>query len=213
MKTAHTREKEALSRILASGAFSRAPNLERILVYLCEKSFSGEGGHVKEFHLATEVLGRPATFDPKKDSIVRVEIHRLRKRLKDYYDKTPDEAVRILLPEKSYLPEFQVVDPVQRLDHDPLDPQVVAPDPLHQLGVVLALHQDPGGPGDPGATATDRDRAARGPGRGGRAQRAHRHQPDRAAVQPESGAERERAAAAVPVLEHDQVQATALLGP
>jgi hypothetical protein len=66
---------------------------------------------VKEFHLATEVLGRPLTFDPKKDSIVRVELHRLRKRLKDYYDKTPGEPVRILLPEKSYVPEFQVSSP------------------------------------------------------------------------------------------------------
>jgi hypothetical protein len=107
MEPTHQREREALSRLLASGAFSRAPNLEKILVYLCEKSFEGRGGQVKEFHLATEVLGRPETFDPKKDSIVRVEIHRLRKRLKDYYDKTPGEPLRIQLPEKSYIPEFQ----------------------------------------------------------------------------------------------------------
>ncbi len=105
----HSREREALRRLLESGAFSRAPNLEKILVYLCEKYFNGEGNQVKEFHIATEVLSRPETFDPKKDSIVRVEIHRLRKRLKDYYEKTPDEPVRILFPEKSYLPEFQVV--------------------------------------------------------------------------------------------------------
>ena len=129
MGTAHTREKEALSRILASGAFSRAPNLERILVYLCEKSFTGESGQVKEFHLATEVLGRPATFDPKKDSIVRVEIHRLRKRLKDYYEKTPDEPVRILLPEKSYVPEFQVFDPEQAARNVP----VSMPTPVAQV--------------------------------------------------------------------------------
>ena len=109
-ETVTSREREALARLLASGAFSRAPNLERILIYLCEKHFSGEGHQVKEFHLATEVLGRPETFDPKKDSIVRVELHRLRKRLKDYYEKTPTEPIRILLPEKTYVPEFQVLE-------------------------------------------------------------------------------------------------------
>ena len=135
METAHSREKEALSRILASGAFSRAPNLERILVYLCQKSFEGDSGQVKEFHLATEVLGRPATFDPKKDSIVRVEIHRLRKRLKDYYDKTPDEPVRILLPEKSYVPEFQFLDSRQEIAPEPpvaLELPVPVPPPPQQ---------------------------------------------------------------------------------
>ena len=110
-ETAHVREREALGRLLASGAFSRAPNLEKILVYLCEKHFAGDSQQVKEFHLATEVLGRPGSFDPKKDSIVRVELHRLRKRLKDYYEKTPAEPIRILLPEKTYAPEFQVLLP------------------------------------------------------------------------------------------------------
>ena len=33
-----------------------------------------------------EALGRPADFDQKRDSIVRVEAHRLRKRLREYYE-------------------------------------------------------------------------------------------------------------------------------
>ena len=41
----------------------------------------------------------------------------------------------------------QVVDAVERLDDDALDPQVVAPDPLDQLRIVLAL--------DPDAAATE----------------------------------------------------------
>ena len=54
----------------------------------------------------------------------------------------------------------QVVGAVERLDDDPLDPQVVAPHPLDQLGVVRALDQDAAGPGDPGGapgTATEPD--------------------------------------------------------
>ena len=60
----------------------------------------------------------------------------------------------------------QVVDAVQRLDDDALDPQVVAPDLLHQLGVVLALDVDAALAGDPRAGAGDVGRA------GGAARRA-----------------------------------------
>ncbi len=49
----------------------------------------------------------------------------------------------------------EVVDAVQRLDDDPLDPQVVAPHLLHQLGVVLALDVDAAGTRDAGAGVVD----------------------------------------------------------
>ena len=56
----------------------------------------------------------------------------------------------------------QVVDAAEELHDDALDPQVVAPDLLDQLGVVAALDEDPAGPGDPGLGAVDGDRAAGG---------------------------------------------------
>ena len=56
----------------------------------------------------------------------------------------------------------QVVQPVDRFHDDALDPQVVAPDPLDQRGVVNALHPDPGRPGGPGAQSGDDSRAGRG---------------------------------------------------
>ena len=65
----------------------------------------------------------------------------------------------------------QVVDAAEVLDGDALDPQVVAPDLLDQLGVVAALDVDAARQRDPGAGVGDRARArrrARGPGRRGR---------------------------------------------
>ena len=103
----HQAEREALARLLASGIFTRASNLEKMTVYLCHKHFEGEAGLIKEYHVATEALGRSGDFDPKKDSIVRVELHRLRRRLREYYEAHPDEPIRISIPEKSYSPEFQ----------------------------------------------------------------------------------------------------------
>ena len=44
----------------------------------------------------------------------------------------------------------EVVDAAEVLHDDALDPQVVAPDLLDQLGVVPALDEDPARPGDPG---------------------------------------------------------------
>lgn len=99
---------DAVNRFLASGEFSRSPNLEKIFRYLTEQYFAGRSAEIKEFTLATEALGRGVDFDPKRDSIVRVEMHRLRRRLRDYYARVgASEPVHVFLPEKSYTPEFQ----------------------------------------------------------------------------------------------------------
>ena len=100
-------ERQALESLLASGEFHRSPNLEKILSYLCHQYFQGKGNLVKEYSIATEALDRKEDFDPKRDSIVRVEMHRLRRRLKDYYaSKGASNPIRITLPDKSYIPEF-----------------------------------------------------------------------------------------------------------
>ena len=54
-----------------------------------------------------DALGRPAQFDQKRDSIVRVEAHRLRKRLREYYEaEGVDHAIRIDMPSGQYAPRF-----------------------------------------------------------------------------------------------------------
>ncbi|HLJ49606.1 MAG TPA: malectin domain-containing carbohydrate-binding protein [Bryobacteraceae bacterium] len=41
---------------------------------------------VKEYQIGVEVLSRPPTFDPAEDASARVEAHRLRKRLREFYE-------------------------------------------------------------------------------------------------------------------------------
>ncbi len=101
---------DAVKALLASGVFDRSKGQERLFLYLCENFFTGRSEELKEFTVATEAFGRPADFDPKDDSIVRVEMHRLRKRLREYYQDKPG-AVRIILPEKSYQLDFQFPQP------------------------------------------------------------------------------------------------------
>lgn len=102
-----TQEKNELQSVLASGIFNRAPNLAQVLTYVCEKYFEGEADLIKEYNIAVEALGRPPGFDQKRDSIVRVEAHRLRKRLREYYEaEGAGHPVRIDIPSGQYAPQF-----------------------------------------------------------------------------------------------------------
>jgi hypothetical protein len=97
------RELEAVTAALAH--FSR---LLRLITYIGEKYFSGETDQLSEYSIATEVFGRSrSTFNPGEDAIVRVEAHRLRKRLKEYYEKEgKDHPVHLSIPPGSYVPVF-----------------------------------------------------------------------------------------------------------
>jgi hypothetical protein len=103
----YTREKAEVEAVLASGILNRAPNLVQILTYICAKSFEGSAGAIKEYNIAVEALGRPADFDQRRDSIVRVEAHRLRKRLREYYENEGAEhRIQINIPPGQYAPSF-----------------------------------------------------------------------------------------------------------
>ncbi len=102
-------EHQSLKSVLASASFDRSRSLSKLLNYICNKYFDNQTDEIKEYSIAVEALGRPADFDPKKDAIVRVEMHRLRKRLREYYsDRGGADPVRIALAEKGYVPEFIV---------------------------------------------------------------------------------------------------------
>lgn len=106
-KTQFSEERQELEAVLNSGIFARSPSLAQFLRYICEKFFEGHGEEIKEYNVAVDALGRPADFDQKKDSIVRVEAHRLRKRLQDYYrGDGAAHPFQITIPPGSYVPVF-----------------------------------------------------------------------------------------------------------
>jgi TolB-like protein len=75
-----------LDRVLASPGFANADRLSRFLRFVVERTLEGEGDQLKEYRLGTEVFDRPDDYDPRLDSIVRVEARRLRSKLTEYYD-------------------------------------------------------------------------------------------------------------------------------
>lgn len=80
----------------------------RFLRFVVERSLAGEGERLKEYVIGTEVFDRGTDYDPRVDSIVRVEAGRLRTKLAEYYRNggTADE-VRIGLNKGSYAPFFE----------------------------------------------------------------------------------------------------------
>ena len=97
-----------LSAILVSAPFARSKRSSTLLQFLVSQSLKNEGERVKEYVIAVEVFGREESFDPRIDSLVRVEVNRLRSRLKAYYDGPgAADRVRIDVPVGSYLPAYE----------------------------------------------------------------------------------------------------------
>src|ERR1035438_7687765 len=100
-------ERAELEAVLSSDAFARSPIVAQMLKYICERHFAGQAHEIKEYNIAVEAFGRPANFDQARDSIVRVEAHRLRKRLQEYYlQQGAGHQIQITLPPGNYVPQF-----------------------------------------------------------------------------------------------------------
>ncbi|HEY7181714.1 MAG TPA: malectin domain-containing carbohydrate-binding protein [Blastocatellia bacterium] len=100
-------EKAELEAVLASSLFVRTPSLANLLSYLCQKYFQGEADRLKEYTIGVEAFGRAPDFDKKEDSIVRVEIRRLREKLRQYYEtEGGDHSIRLTIPVGHYVPVF-----------------------------------------------------------------------------------------------------------
>lgn len=101
------RERAALYAALASGVFESKPRMASLLKYICERHFEGDTDAIKEYSIATDVFGRSQSFDPSTDSIVRVEVFRLRKKLREFYDgEGANQPIEIVLATGHYRPQF-----------------------------------------------------------------------------------------------------------
>jgi hypothetical protein len=105
-------EREELEYVLSSGVVDPESNPGKLLRYLCEKYFGGGDADLKERNIAMDVFHRPASFDKRSDSIVRVEAHRLRKRMAGFYaGPGRDRPLRIVIPVGQYAPVLETNAP------------------------------------------------------------------------------------------------------
>src|SRR4051812_48951036 len=96
-----------LERVLASKTFSRSPRISRFLGFVVEQTLAGQEDKLKEYLLGVEVFNRMDTFDPRIDSIVRVEARRLRYKLERYYEtEGQNDTVLLQFRKGCYVPSF-----------------------------------------------------------------------------------------------------------
>jgi hypothetical protein len=96
-------ERLEVEGLLNSEAFVRSPLQARLLKFLADTHFSGRRENLNEYTIAVEALGRPSEFDPALNSAVRVTMHRLREKLRRYYEtEGADHPVRIFVEEGHY---------------------------------------------------------------------------------------------------------------
>ena len=97
-----------LDRILASKGFASAGRLSKLLRYVVDKTLAGQSDQLKEYAVGVEVFERDEQYDPRLDSIVRVEAGRLRTKLDEYYNgHGTSSPVRISLPRGGYEAVFE----------------------------------------------------------------------------------------------------------
>lgn len=112
----------ALGALIESGVLGEGSRLRPLLRYLVVEELEGRGERLKAYSIATDVFGRGDDFDPNTDSIVRVEVHRLRQALDHYYaTQGADEPLQIHVPKGSYRPVLKAAPAAghggQRLAH------------------------------------------------------------------------------------------------
>lgn len=134
-----------LEKILTSSLFVRSERLCRFLRLTVGLAISGDTRHIKEYMLGRDVFDRGPDYDPRADSIVRVEARRLRKKLQEYYaDFGPGDPVLIEFPPGSYVPAFQYR---AAAPHQPTPMAVAESRPMNPLTVAvlpfLNLSPDP----------------------------------------------------------------------
>ena len=103
---------QQIDRLIKSHSLSGSESLCKLLRYLAEHSLDHPGVALKEYQIATEVLGRSGGFDPQSDSAVRVQAGRLRMKLAEYYaHEGREDPIVVELPKGSYSLTFHVRTP------------------------------------------------------------------------------------------------------
>ena len=99
-----------IERLMRSKTFETSEVHRRLLHYLAEKTLRGEADRLKEYTIGLEAFGKPSTYDPRQDSIVRLQIGRLRQKLTSYYQsEAAGDDVVITLPKGAFKLNFQIV--------------------------------------------------------------------------------------------------------
>jgi len=137
---------QQIEKLTKSHSLHSSESLCKLLRYLAEHSLDHPGVALKEYQIATEVLGRPAGFDPQSDSTVRVQAGRLRVKLAEYYaQEGANDPVLVEVPKGSYALTFQLrpsksalqVSPALSFEHQGKRPVILSSNRGWAIAVIV----------------------------------------------------------------------------
>jgi hypothetical protein len=97
-----------IERVLQSKAFRSSEVQRNLLAYLAEKSLAGTADSLKEYTVGLDVFSKPASYDPRQESVVRMHMARLRQKLAEYYrSEGAGDPILIELPKGGFKVTFE----------------------------------------------------------------------------------------------------------
>lgn len=114
-----------IQRIVQSKAFRTSEVQRNLLSYLAEKSMSGTADNLKEYVVGLDVFGKPASYDPRQESTVRMHVARLRQKLAEYYRvEGVEDPIVVDLPKGGFKLTFEPRAVA------PAPPEAIVPEPV-----------------------------------------------------------------------------------
>ena len=101
---------ELILRLTTSPQLHGSPRLCDLLLYIADCALRHAADEVSEQRIGTHVFGRPASFNPAEDSIVRTQARLLRLKMAAYFlAEGKAEPIVVNIPKGHYLPVFSEV--------------------------------------------------------------------------------------------------------
>jgi len=105
-----------VDEVLASEFFRGSARHQLLLRTIVTESLAGRADNLKEIVLARDIFGR-SDYDPKRHTLVRVEVNAVRRKLAEYYSNcTSDDHIQIDIPVGHYAATFAYL-PAKRSSH------------------------------------------------------------------------------------------------
>ena len=102
---------ECLEKVLSSNVFEKSSRQQELLRYLLKETIAGNADRLKGYTLGVEIFGRSGDFDPATDAIVRVEVGRLRTKLREYYTTEGQNDTMVFdLPKGGYAVKVNIIN-------------------------------------------------------------------------------------------------------
>ncbi len=97
-----------IARIVASSHLKKSPRLQELLQYLGRRTIDENASEIHEQEIGCGVLGRPSGYDTNQDTIIRVEVSQLRRKIEKYFaGEGAQEELILTIPKGNYAISFR----------------------------------------------------------------------------------------------------------